>query len=95
MTDFTPVDLSEPEAAPPARVVPPPTGYGTDADSLVSVKKLVLSPPRRVPGRHMPKNPTQDDGSCILRFLAELDSEDDLVKGREFILRWALAARCP
>ena len=53
----------------------------------VSVKRLVLQPPKRVPGKYMPKDPTPEDGCCILRFLAQLDSDDDLAKGREFILR--------
>lgn len=90
LTDFTPIDISEPATAAPMPQVPPPTGFGTDEDSMVSVERLVLTAPKKKVGKYMPKDVTPADGSFILRFLATMESDDPLSAGREFIISYFL-----
>ncbi|PHJ23654.1 efhc1 [Cystoisospora suis] len=60
---------------PPAAPVPPPTGYGTETDSMTSVKCIV--PKQRI---EQYKRSTELDGKC-LRFLARL--VEPLVPGQK------------
>mmetsp|Transcript_22970 Transcript_22970/g.59968 ORF Transcript_22970/g.59968 Transcript_22970/m.59968 type:complete len:542 (+) Transcript_22970:29-1654(+) len=90
VTEFTPIDVSEPAVAAPAPEIPPSTGFGTEEDSLVSVERLVLTAPKKKLGKHMPRDATPADGSFILRFLGTLDMEDPLAIGREFIISYFL-----
>jgi hypothetical protein len=90
VTEFAPIDVSEPATVPPVAKVPPPTGFGTEEDSMVSVERLVLTAPKRKSGKYMPTDVTAADGSFILRFLATLDSEDPLAADREFIISYFL-----
>jgi len=57
---------------------------------MVSVERLVLQPPKKLGGKYMPQNTTPADGSFVLRFLAEFDSEDPLDQGRELIISYFL-----
>lgn len=60
------IDVTVRVPHPPAAPVPPPTGYGTEADSMTSVKCIV--PKQRI---EQYKRSTELDGKC-LRFLARL-----------------------
>lgn len=86
--DFTPIDLSQPMAALPEAALPPPTGYGTDEDSLTSVYSLV------------PKAPKKEftkwyrEGNSTLQFRAKLapgGSDPELDAERDFAIIYYLA----
>lgn len=81
-----PVDVEEPAAPIPERQVPPPTGYGTEEDSLVSVKKLILAQPKKMAGKFLPKDVDPYGGGYVLRFSAKLTDQSELNKGRPFII---------
>lgn len=86
--EFATVNVDEPPPMAVQREVPPPTGYGTDEDSMVSVQHLVLSPPKKQLGRHLPPAASPADGSLKLRFLATMDSQDPLDAGRKFTITY-------
>lgn len=90
VTDFTPVNVEEPAPPPVEAPVPPPTGYGTEDDSMVSVKRLVLQPPKQFPGAWLPANQSPDDGCHILRFFAKMVTTEPLKVDRRFILSYFL-----
>jgi len=85
-----PIDVTAKAAEPLAHAVPPPTGFGTEEDSMVSVQRLVLQAPKKEAGKHMPKVATPADGSYILRFSAVFKDQSDLMKGRQFIIMYYL-----
>ncbi|KAG5184346.1 Protofilament ribbon protein [Tribonema minus] len=67
-------DAPEPE---PPREVPPPTGFGSEEDSLASCTgSLVLSPPRR----------RRAGDASVLRFTARLDTPFEEDVGRQFVI---------
>lgn len=76
------VDVSEPTKASPRLPPPPPTGYGTEEDSLMSWKHLVLRPPRKDLTR------IRDATSKTLKFHAHLSSDDPIDAGRVFRICW-------
>ena len=86
VTDFTPIEVQDKPKPPPPKVVPPPTGYGSEVDSMISVDRLVLQPPRQKAGKYYPKRFTGDEGSLVLRFEAVLDTTDPLDSDRKFIV---------
>lgn len=90
VTDFAPVNVEEAESEQIGKVIPPPTGYGTNDDSMVSVNKLVLMPPKKFPGAFLPKQHQDTDGSNVLRWYARLESNDPLKVDRRFILSYYL-----
>jgi len=90
VTDFTPVQVDEPSPVAAATFVPPPTGYGTEDDSMVSVNRLVLMPPKKFPGAYLPKMHDDTDGCNVLRWFARLDSSDPLKVDRRFIMSYYL-----
>jgi len=90
LSDFTPIDISEVEIPKDTPSVPPPTGFGSEEDSMVSVERLVLTAPKKKLGKYMPKDSTAVGGSFILRFLASMASEDCVSKAREFVVSYFL-----
>eukprot|EP00039_Didymoeca_costata_P029173 m.23525 g.23525 ORF g.23525 m.23525 type:complete len:633 (+) comp7511_c0_seq1:131-2029(+) len=87
--EFEPIEVSEPMPEAPKNEPPPPTGYGNDDDSMVSVHKLVLQPPRKYPGKFLPEDAPEVGGN-VLRWAAKLDSTDPLSEDRQFILSYYL-----
>jgi len=80
VTDFTPIDISQPG---PARVVAPPpphTGFGDEEDALGSCKSLVVKPPRKDVQRMLAHGDTQ------LKFKLRLVDVDPIHDVREFVL---------
>jgi hypothetical protein len=90
LADFTPLVVDEPKPPPAKPAKPPPTGYGTEDDSMVSVERLVLRPPKKFPGAYLPSTHAPADGGNVLRFFARLDSTDPLHVDRRFILSYFL-----
>lgn len=87
--DLSPaINVEDPPAQPPAPIVPPPTGYGTEEDSLVSVQRLVLQQPKKMAGAYLPKDAAPYDGGYILRFAAKLTGNADLNADRPFIISY-------
>lgn len=90
VTDFTPINVEEPAVPAPVRAPPPPTGYGTEDDSMVSVNRLVLQPPKKYPGSFLPSKAEDVEGGNVLRFFARLNSSDPLHVDRRFIIGYYL-----
>lgn len=86
VTDFTPVDVSRPPPPSPAKVLPPPTGYGSHADSMGSCLALVP----RVPKNECLKLLQFDNKS--LRFLAHMANGRYEDSERRFIISYYLAS---
>jgi len=85
-----PIDVTESAPPPVQHAVPPPTGFGTEEDSMVSVERLVLQAPKKEAGKHLPKIATPADGSYVLRFSAVFKDQSDLMKGRQFFIMYYL-----
>ena len=81
------LEISEPVPEPRVVPVPPPTWFGTEADSMASVKHLVP----RVPKPDFAKISKFADKT--LRFSATLESTKPVDAGRSFVLTWCAASR--
>jgi hypothetical protein len=90
VTDFTAVNVEEAAPAPVKLAPPPPTGYGTEDDSMVSVNRLVLQPPKKYPGAYLPSAAQDTDGGNVLRYFARLNTTDPLHVDRRFIVTYYL-----
>jgi len=90
INDFTPVNVEEPAAGPGPRSIPPPTGYGTEDDSMVSVNRLVLQPPKKFPGAYLPQQSDPSEGGNVLRWFARMGTTDPLKVDRRFIISYFL-----
>eukprot|EP00947_MAST-08B_sp_MAST-8B-sp1_P006396 g6396.t1 len=77
-----------PAAPPPEPALPPPTGFGTDDDSLASVKNVGL-PPFKMPQRDIRKFMEMD--GKVLRYEARLVSSRPEDQERLFIVAFYLA----
>lgn len=69
------VDVSDPPAPPVVHVTPPPAMFGSDEDTLNSLKSLMPKQPRKSPKKEFL-------GS--VRYVARLVTNDPVDKGREF-----------
>ena len=90
LTDFTPINVEEPAGEPAPRTLPPPTGYGTEDDSMVSVNRLVLQPPKKYPGAYLPHQSNPKEGGNVLRWFCRMDTNDPLKVDRRFIISYYL-----
>lgn len=90
VTEFNTVAIEEEKVEPVPRLVPPPTGYGTEEDSMVSVRSLIPIPPKKAPGKFLPKGPCKDADTYILRFLARLADPGPIDHDRVFIVYYYL-----
>lgn len=79
------IDVSEPEPPKPTRTLPPHNGIGTDEDSLVSVNKLVLQPPKKDFEKWFKEGPK------VLQFKAKMETEDRINQERRFAISFFLA----
>jgi hypothetical protein len=77
-------DASPPPTPPRAAPVPPPTGFGSDADSMGSVHSLVPKPPRKDLRKLVANEGKQ------LRFAARLDTRDPADAERRFVVGFHL-----
>jgi len=79
--EFTPIPVEKPlELVRPPIVPPPHTGYGSEEDSMMSVYKIDISPPKKDHVKLMKH--AQD----VLRFRANLISKDPADRDRVFIV---------
>lgn len=83
--DFVEIAIPDPVVVIPERPIPPPTGYGTEEDSLGSFKSLVPRPP--------PKDTTKSwkYGMFTLKWRAKLVSTNPTDQGRKFVLTYWMA----
>lgn len=85
ITNFEPIKVGE---EPPKKIViepPPYTGFGSEEDSLVSWKYLVLKPPKKDIIKYI-----KNDRKC-LRFSAKLISNIPEDQDRKFVITFHLA----
>ena len=78
--------IRTPAVEPPRREVPPPTGFGTDADSLQSIYNLIPKAPKRDEGKLM------DLQGKALRILGKFEdpaAQEDL--DRKFVITFFLS----
>jgi len=79
------IQMDLPQQPWPRRPTPPPTGYGTQEDSLACVKSLLPKPPRKDLQKMM------DNDGVILRFTAKLRDPKPEDREREFVIAFYLS----
>ena len=82
------VDVSEPVVVRVKPEPPPPTWFGSEEDSMASVKHLVP----KVPKVNWEKVTKMSDK--LLRFSATLESVKPVDVGRQFVVTWCVCSRC-
>ena len=83
--DMTPMTLPDPKPKAPRMEIPPPTGYGTEEDSLQSFYRLVPKPIHKDMRKYM------DNARTILRFEAQFKDRSPEDEIRRFIIAYFLA----
>ncbi|KAI3356550.1 hypothetical protein L3Q82_017230, partial [Scortum barcoo] len=88
--DFTPVQYKPPPAPKPQRPLPPYNGFGSEEDSLSSVKGLLPKPPRKDYRKFMEKDRCGLDSNA-LNFRAKMVTTDPVDRDRVFIISFFLS----
>lgn len=85
ITEYNPIDVSEPEAPRPKRIPPPYNGYGDEEDSLASWRSLDIRPPRKDETNWLKY------GDNVVKYALKLDNGIATDSIRKFVLSCFLA----
>ncbi|KAK7478315.1 hypothetical protein BaRGS_00030467 [Batillaria attramentaria] len=89
ITEFTPLKYSTDKGPDVEREWPPYNGFGAEEDSLANCKNLMPKAPQADFIKFM-MNDRQGLESNVLRFLARMETEHPIDKGRRFIISYFL-----